>query len=47
MMGAAAEKLRDAKPVRTRGTNNKLEIAAQGVVSATRVVVDAALRRIG
>ena len=25
MTGAAAEKLRDPKPVRTRGTNNKLE----------------------
>ena len=25
MMGAATEKLQDPKPVRTRGTNNKLE----------------------
>ena len=25
MIGAATEKLRDPKPVRTRGTNNKLE----------------------
>jgi len=25
MMEAATEKLRDPKPVRTRGTNNKLE----------------------
>jgi len=25
MIGAAAEKLRDPKPVRTRGTSNKLE----------------------
>jgi len=51
MMGAATEKLRDPKPVRTRGTKNKLETAAQGIaqckVSASRVVVDAALRRIG
>ena len=25
MIGAATEKLRDPKPVRTRGTNNELE----------------------
>jgi len=51
MIGAATEKLRDLKPVRTRGTHNKLEEAAQGKPSAkywpTRVVVDAALRRVG
>jgi len=35
MMGATTEKLRDPKPVRTRGTNNKLEpLAIVVLVSA-------------
>ena len=35
MMGAATEKLRDPKPVRTRGMSNKLELEGHKVRDGT------------
>ena len=35
MTGAATEKLRDPRPVRTRGTNNKLETEERKVRDGT------------